>query len=481
MSNLAGWKNFLEQYYARVFLGVIIFFVLSFSISTLTTKPRIWIDETVTLELARGFSRLGILDIQIAPDKFSGFPQFLQSTGYPLTIALALIFKFFGYNFTAVRIFMLLLMVIALLAVYFFGKSLFGKNKSLLSVILIASFASFYGSGRTAVGEIPGFIFLLSAIYFWLNKSAYYWSGLFLGLAIVTKPAVFLLAFPAIIFAFFLEGEIFFQRLLKIILGMAPAAIGWIFLVPQNPFLKDIWFGLFNFYRNPYSSEITANVTNNLLNFLHSPTLIYFGVLFILILFGWYYAEDKKIKSLYNFVVFYCLLAFIYYLRSPGWLRYILIAELLIFILLPWTLSEIFLRFGKFISKLKINNEQAVIITSGFLIVIQFARLFTGAQIFHSVSEIKTASYINDNFSQKSVGILDSPKLSVLLRTDKRYQAITLAGIPAIGNNSFLINHFPDVLVFASGQEFSEAEIIALKNYYSKAVRIDGYEIYGKF
>ena len=480
MANSAKLTEFIRKNCTGLLFMGLIFFVVIFSAATLTTKPKLWMDESVTMELAHSFSEFGALDVQIGPGQFSGLSHLLQSTGYPLTVILALAFKFFGYSLVTERIVMLLLMVVFLTTLFFFGKKIFGKEKALLSIILVVSFASFYGSGRTAVGEIPGLIFLIAGLYFWLSRGAYYWSGLFFGLAMVTKPSVFLLILPAMILAFLLERKGFFKKILKIGLGITPAIAGWAFLVLKDPFAKSVWFSILNYYKNPFmymSESLAANVVNNLTNFFHSTTLIYFGILFFIIVFGRYWLEDQRLKPFFNFVIFYGIIAFAYYLRSPGWLRYILIAEILILSVIPSALSVIFLRFKELVSRIKITGDKLTVIVVLFLVAIQFINLFTAAQIYRSDSAIKTASFINEKFPEESIGVINALGLSVLLESGKKYQSVDLYPIAFMGRDFLLSRAYPEVVIFSLDEKLSQGEEIVIDNYYEKFVNMNGYEI----
>ena len=267
--------------------GLILFGVLALSFSTLTTKPQIWVDEAKSIELARNFMDFGKLNIQTAPGEFTGFPEILQSTGYPVTVPLAVFFKIFGYGLVQARIYMLVWMLAALSAVFMLGRRLFGDFSAIFAVLLIASFASFYDSGRTVVGEIPGFVFLLSGLYFWLDRNNYFFSGLFFGLSIVSKPSVFTWIIPTIVLILLFERKDFLKKIFLTGFGMVPAALGWILLVLGNPFIKASWINILNFYRNPYQSvSLSENVISNLSRVLQSTTLIYFGGLWIIFLMG---------------------------------------------------------------------------------------------------------------------------------------------------------------------------------------------------
>lgn len=473
MNSLAELKNSIRDNYNGLLFIAVIFFVFLFSVSDLTTRPKLWVDEALTLELAHNFERYGELNVKTSPGLFFEYPYLLQSTGYPLTVPLALIFKIFGYSLTTGRIVMLLLMITALFAVYLFGRKMFDKDKALMSVLLFATFASFYGSGRTAVGEIPGFILLIMSLYFLLIKENYYLNGLFLGLAVAMKPSVFLLALPAMIITIFIGRDSVvggLKNISRFLFASAMPILIWIFLVVGNPFSNFIWNTLLNFYKNPYQAEsISSNFVNNLSNFFNSSTLIYFGGLFLIICYVSHYLKEKKEKLLYLFVTLYSILAFIYYLRSPGWLRYILIAEMLILFILPHAIYTISERF---------NKQYLAVPVIILLLVVQITHLFTRAEIYFSDSAINGAQYINKTFPLESVGVIDSPELSVLLSTEDKYQTFTLLGLPTIGTDFLAGGHRPGVVIYNSDTKLSENSDNVIKSYYKHLESVNGREVF---
>jgi 4-amino-4-deoxy-L-arabinose transferase-like glycosyltransferase len=95
-----------------------------------------------------------------------------------VTVPLAIAFKIFGFSATVARAYMVVWMIVMIVAVFLFTKKYFGELEAGLASVLVSSFASFYGTGRSVMGEIPGFTFLLLGIHMWLSKK-YYWSGFF--------------------------------------------------------------------------------------------------------------------------------------------------------------------------------------------------------------------------------------------------------------------------------------------------------------
>lgn len=443
---------FLRKHASTLLFCAGIIFVLAVSFSTLTTKPKLWTDEAVSIEIARNFQTNGVLDVQTAPGVFTGFGERLQSTGYPVTVPLSLFFKLFGYGLVQARVYMLLWMLAVLCLLFFLGKKWFGSGAGIAAFFLVLTFASFYGSGRTVVGEIPGFLFLLVGLYFLFSRKKLLWAGFFLGFAVVSKLSVFGLIIPALVITYLFEWRKFFRTLVPIAIGMLPAGAIWILFNLKNPFLSSTWANLFHFYQNPYSSPIGSNVIHNLVAIPHSTTLLYFGAFFIAIIvarcvFG------NNWKTLYNFVIVYGALAFAYYLRSPGWLRYILIAEMLALFVLPHTLSLLYASLRVWLPQ-NLRDKPLPAFLLSALVVIQCVQMFTVADIFSSSGATRAAESINENFPGKSVGVLNAVEVGLWLDTPKRYLAMDLTGLPQIGENPLLSEELPEVLVGYPSQRF---------------------------
>lgn len=472
-------KNFLFDNY-----GIIVIFMLLvvvyFSSSNFLTRPKIWVDEANTIEQSRNLSRYGTPDIEVAPGTFSGVPFLIQSTGYPVTAPLALVFKVFGYGFTQARVYMLVWLMMALLLVWYTARKFFGSTNALFSFLLIATFASFYGSGLTVVGEIPGFVFLLTGLLY-IRKESYGIAGLLWGLAIVTKPSVFELIIPAILIALLIERTAPLKKIGMLLSGMIPAAVLWFVVVVHGIPTTKVFGDILNFYLNTYGTSTSLNITNNLQAFFHTPTLMYFALLLAVIGIARYvistneeYLQKSKIILLYDFTILYSLLAFLYYLRSPGWLRYILIAELLILFLLPHATSVFVERFAKKFSIGPIHWKKIWVVALTILLIVQTTHFMIGAKIFYSRSALDTAAFLDEHFPNDSVAIYNSLALAVLLDRKMRYQVVGSDVIPLYSTREAFVDPKPllvqppiDLIVSLSGHKFSSNEDSILKNTYT--------------
>lgn len=456
-------------------LGLV--FVLALSLSTLTTKPKISTDEAVSIELARNFQTDRVLDIKTAPGLFSGLGERLQSTGYPATIPLAAFFRFFGYGLVQARIYMILWMLALLAFLFWLGRRWWGERAGLAAFFLFITFASFYGSGRTVVGEIPGFLFLLVGLHFLFSRERFLWAGFFMGLAVVSKPSVFALVIPALALTYLIEWRKFFRVLAPVAVGMLPAGVLWVFLNLSQPFLKSTWLNLFHFYQNPYSSSTGVNFIHNLIAIPRSATLVYFGLLFFGMVAARFVAGNRW-KTLYDFVIIYGVLAFIYYLRSPGWLRYLLIAEFLVLFLLPHALFLFFSRCKEKYPAFLRGNLYLPIFVLAALAVVQCLEMFTVSNIFYSDAAKRAAQSVNENFAGKSVGVLNAIEVAIWLKTGGRHLAMDLTGLPQIGQNPLLMKDLPEIILSHEGQRFLSEGRAAIESRYMIFDTVGGYTIY---
>ena len=454
---------------------VTLFIIIGVSLTTNITKPRLWVDEGKTIELARNYLNYKTLDIQVAPGEFSNIAPVLQSTGYPVSIPLALFFKIFGLGPHQARIFMLIWLTATLYATFFIATKIFGHKEALFSFLLIASFASFYDNGRTVVGEIPGFLMLLTGLYFWLKKEDHLTCGLVWGLSVVTKPSVFLIIIPTIVLTILEKNIESVKKLSQIALGMMPAAALW-FMVVIKDSLPTAITAITTFYRNPYSSDISTNIIRNIKALPFSITIIYFSGLFITILISRYLTSAKdNISRLYNFIIIYTIFAFIYYLRSPGWLRYIVIAELLILFVLPDAIWKIIEK----IQNIKSENKQAawvmILVT---LITIQTIQIFTLAHIYYSDNVPKIISYINSEHPDSSVGTIGVIEAGAFFNTNKRYTMLDLTGMPRIGADMLEGDNRPEIVVVNSSTLTDSSINKIIDEKYRLVTSIERYNIY---
>lgn len=460
--------------------GTAVLVMVFFSFSTLTTKPRIWCDEALSIELSHNFMLFQKLDVQSAPGVFSGSAENLQSTGYPVLVPAALFFKIFGFGFVQVRIYMILWMVLTLGMIFILSSRIFGHRLALASALLMITFASFYGNGRTLVGEVPGLFFLITGLYFWWIKDRPFLAGILFGLAVVTKPSVYLGILPAIfLVTIFYEKKLWRRKLALIAVGTLPAALVWILLVLPHPFTPEPWLKIYGFFMNPYESmSIVKNIIGNLLYLPHQLSIVYFILLLLPAFFIFFKIDDRKMKVFYHFTIIYSIFSFLYYLRSPGWMRYLFTTQMLIFMLFPFVVENLVLIIKKkLVNCIFLNSALVFNCVISFFIVLQIAQFFWMSHLYTSDAALKTVEYVVSNFDNKTVGVINAPEVAAFIDPERKFQIINhLVGIPQLGDvNSW---PFPDVIVFNGSDQHGLTTLAPLLKNYKMINNLNGYEIY---
>ena len=142
-----------------------------------------------------------------------GFLSFYISKP-PLTMWLmALGYQAFGVTNFASRVGIAVTGVLSLVAVFYLGRKLYNSYVGFLSAIILATFTTFYEFATHAMTDAPFLLFTVCSIYFFVvsektEKPTKYaaLSGVFLGLAFMTKQLIALLI-PLIIFVYLVAAH----------------------------------------------------------------------------------------------------------------------------------------------------------------------------------------------------------------------------------------------------------------------------------
>ena len=444
-----------------IFCVVLAVIVIAFQ--HLTTWPRLFYDEGITIEIAENFRRFGVLDISTAPGEFTDIPYITGSNGFPITLPLALFFQLFGFGLFQARIYALIWLVIFFFVLYLFAKRFWGSTNALSAVLLIATFAPLYDNGLRVLGEIPGFVFLLTGLLFLTAKNKPLAAGLFFGLATVSKPSIYLLIFPALILAALFINKDLRKKILTILMGMSPSLALWIFFAFPDPLSIDTWKNILFFYQNPAAStSLFGNFMENLPLLLSHTTLIYFSLLTLFI--AWLIASSHqpvRTDTFISFLIPYAILLLVYFLKSPGWLKYILPLQFFILMILPE-----YIRLG--LAKFDKTRYYRAILTA--LILLQGTQLLFFSNIGYATSEPEDiARFLGER--PGTIGILNSPHVASLIPPERRMHYITQNEQVIIGRNPLDLDRseLPRFLVmpsdFEASRPFSEGQKMNLKNY----------------
>jgi len=458
-----GFFKYIRANPQNILFFCIILAVTIASFQHLTAWPRLFYDEGITIEIAENFRRFGVLDISTAPGKFTDIPYVTGSNGFPVTLPLALFFNLFGFGLTQARIYALLWLVIFFAVFYFFAKRFWSNSHALSAILLIATFAPLYDNGRRVLGEIPGFVFLLAGLYFLIVKNKSLAAGIFFGLATVSKPSTYLLIFPAfLIAAIFINRELR-KKILPILIGMSPALIAWILFAFPNPLLIETWSRILLFYQNPAASaSLFGNFIKNASLFLSHTTLIYFSL--ILIFICWTMRQNRQsVRNdiFLSFLLPYGILLLLYFLKSPGWLKYLLPLQLFILMIFPRYLQIVLAKINK------IKYYHAIIAA---LSLLQLTQLLFFSNITNATSEPEEiAKFLAEKPGM--VGILNSPHISALIPAERKFHYLTQNDLVIIGESPLDLpqEKLPKFLVIPSGFDsthpFSEKQKRNLEHY----------------
>ncbi len=440
-----------DRWYIGALIGATIVFC-AISYPVLTTWPKLWYDEGLAIEVAHTFAEHQVLDISVAPGVYSPYAVVIAgSNGYPVTLPLAFAFAVFGFSFFVARFYMLAWCVAGVGTLFLFLRKFFDTRSAVLGCLLVLSFASFFANGRTVTGEIPGFTFLLLGAWC-LLKGRLIPSGLLLGLAAASKPSLYLwLCIPAAADIFFFQKEKRFGNLIRFGMGYALPIFLWLALTLPRPITSGVFASLLGFYKNPFGSA--SMLDNVVANVLHAPlesTLLYFFFLLCVSAVGWYFAkgEDPFQKRIVLFFSLLGIISFAYFLRSPGWLRYLMPLELSVLMLLPVFIRNISVHFFS-------RSIYATLCIAG-LVGLQAYVLFFSSHVFRSDTALQTATYLNAHLGSDTVGIINDPAVASLVPPQSRYHYLSMTGVPVHGVNalSLPLNELPKFLVMDEGNRY---------------------------
>jgi 4-amino-4-deoxy-L-arabinose transferase-like glycosyltransferase len=490
-------------------------FALFFALSGFLIRPALWFDEGITLEIARNYAFYGHLDVLTAPHVFSNLGYLVGTNGYPLTLPLAVAFKVFGYGLVQARIVMLLWMVATLTATYWVTKKLFGVVSALCATALMATFATFYADGLTATGEMPALFFFMIGMWFLLGKKDYFWMGIFWGLAMAAKPGVFiLLAHTTVLYILLFDRRGWFRKLFIAGFGFLIPVILWVLF--QFPLNLETFYSIVAYVLNPVDIPIisswvhnlpvhtyenlvispTANATNsvmaNLGLFVTSSTLIYFVLLGTIAAAGLYLGKkkDEVKRCALGLLSIYGLLVVVFFVRGPGWFRYLFGLQILILILLAPALQEVLILLRSKFSELRILKsvcDWEVPALIGVLCLFQVFQLFFLSDIKRSVRPLEAIAYVQnlmEEYPNSTVGIYNIPVLAAFTDPERTYHSSSPQdGYTPLGASPLLASSTPDIVVVTEiGQLIGDKEKEVLKMSYTLAedASLPSYDVYIK-
>lgn len=324
----------MESTMMRVFrIGLVTLsfsFLIFFSTFHLSESPAIWYDEGFFTQMAMNFSERGEQVLQVAPGAFVSGSE--ATAGFPLIAPVAISYSLFGVGVLEGRMVMALFLVLFGFVAYRFMATLHGAWFASWGLLILATLPTFYGNGKSVLGEVPGltylFLFLITILALEKRnfKSLWLWSlaGFSAGLCVTTKP-VFLLLGLAVLIAWVINFKKISLTLSRVVVGVfsfgVPLGI-WLYLQFGT---MDSFAQILTFYANPYeSTSLLSLFFTNLKRFFTEITPAY--ALFGVVVWTASFFVRDRIKSITvaECIVFaFASLILIAFLRLPGWYRYL--------------------------------------------------------------------------------------------------------------------------------------------------------------
>lgn len=457
--------------YKRIIVCFVFILAVFLIVFRFTDTPKVWVDEGIFTNIAENLSLHGVYGIQTEPGSFFRSAT-LFTTNYPVIFPVAASFKLFDVGLWQARLPMIIYMFLLVVIFYLFVNKRYGFYPAITSVLLLVSFAPFYGNGRPVQGEVPGLVFLILGSLFlaylegvnFESKKLAIFSGLFLGLAAATKTLYLLLLIVALPLALiFCIKQIQNKKNILILLLAFIVPIILLFRInyPTLDSMAQIIPTIIHQSGNNGASTMSDTsfslfntVIVNLTRFVKESTPILFLLLFIPVAFTFIRRYLKKEN--WNISVADCLIFFVIvlnwlgYLLGTGWYRYFFPANVLLYLFFPVSIVAMAGFFKKEIFK------KIAIGGIAMLILFQFFHL-----IFFSITSFVSINTTNIEISKalsvvsptQRVLFYNTIESVVLLKGGNYSQYLTLPGLFELGDKNSLNNTSSEFIFIGNNDE----------------------------
>ncbi len=368
-------------------------FLVSFRLSE---APRTWYDEGIFLEVSKQIAEGNGIKMRSAPDQLESATWF-TTVGYPVLYPVAAVYALGGRELWVLR----LPMAAYVLALAFLGLTYayvsFGKRSALVGFLLLVTYAPLYGNGKNILGEIPGLAWMFLALYALarIQKGArhphwYMAVGLGLGLFAACKPN-YLIALPFLLVPLVAMRKQFARQ--GIILAAASIFVTVILYYltgfGDTTALKEAYYG---YIFSPGTQAVTGLsfielLVKNTFRFVSEPTPAYVFVSMLVwtTAIVWRWRRHESVLGAEWVAWTLALIAITYFLRSPGFYRYLLPAHILALAHLPYAgiwLTERNSRHARSMKMLFMYALGAIIVLQLYLVGFNswMARFYSGTR-----------------------------------------------------------------------------------------------------
>ncbi len=475
---------------------VVLFFVSLFLILfRYTTIPKVWVDEGIFTNIAETVTNKGVFGMQTSLNATFRLGP-LASVNYPVIFPVALSLKIFSNGIWQSRLPMVIYMLLLVIFLYFSVKEKYGFYHAVSSVLLLISFAPFYGNGRSVIGEVPGLAFIMLGSWMlskfessnFENKKFAILSGLFLGLAAASKSLyllIFTVGVPLVLFFNWRKisnkKNLFFLLLTFFI----PIVFWFIINCPTLEFLKQFVPSIVKQAGNNGASSLSGTSLSTLgtiwVNFKRfftesTPVLFSFVSLFVLSFLALrYFKKDSEKFSLTEILIFFAIGSnWIGYLLGTGWYRYFFPAQVLLFFFFPASISACSSLFKKEILRKSILSIPILLILFQFTYLIFFSDTSLVHRLARNNELSKTLSIIP---ASKKVLFYNVPEAVVFLKGTNYSQYLLMPGLFEAGNINAMNDVSNDYILSSEDVDIKKINMIP---FCYEQIKVDRYFFFKK-
>lgn len=337
----------LNRFFRATVVFAIFFVTLFFSTYKLTESPPVWYDEGFYVQAAMNLVRHDVWGIQIAPHHFSSLST--VTAGFPLIKPIALAFEACGIGVLQARSVMVVFIVSLIAASFILLKREFGFYSAIGACLLLATFPSLYGDGKTVLGEVPGIFYLVIYLIFlsrWFNSNKNrdaIFAGIFFGLAVCSKLSFLIVGISALFITFAVLYKQLRQKAVSLVLFLLSFSVP-IGIWAMTQFNTTDSFAIFfdTTFRHYDSGPVMPLLIKNVVRFFTESTAFYLLVVttawIIALARRWTSKQKIGIVEIYAFI--FSVLNLGIFLLSPGWYRYFFPAQIVSLLFLPTIIHE---------------------------------------------------------------------------------------------------------------------------------------------
>lgn len=217
---IAWYKAYLVGIRSRLRAETILLIVLAVAVLTLSLVNlpywrRTWFDEGSHLLVPKTLVQFGRY-AYVSSEGFRTYGPTL-SVGPTVMLPIALVFKLFGIGLVQARLVMVAYLLLTFVLSYRLTRHLYGSMVALMAgfLLLTSRGVNILEYGRQVLGEVPALFFWLAGVLLWFRpemKLRRIASGIFFGLAMITKNQIALIIPPTLVVVWGLNA-LYYRRL----------------------------------------------------------------------------------------------------------------------------------------------------------------------------------------------------------------------------------------------------------------------------